>query len=66
MFKRLTGRTFVDYVNLTRMNEAERPLRERTLTITEIAGIVGRGNPNYFTKLYKQYKGMTPSQARLL
>ena len=42
MFKRLTGRTFVDYVNLTRMNEAERSLRERTLTITEIAGIVGR------------------------
>lgn len=66
MFKRLTGRTFVDYVNLTRMNEAEKLLRERTLTITEIAGIVGCSNPNYFTKLYKQYKGMTPSQARLI
>lgn len=66
MFKRLTGRTFVDYVNLTRMNEAEKLLREGTLTITEIAGIVGCSNPNYFTKLYKQYKGMTPSQARLL
>lgn len=66
MFKRLTGRTFVDYVNLTRMNEAERLLRERTLTITEIAGIVGCSNPNYFTKLYKQYKGMTPSQSRMV
>ncbi|AWP27384.1 AraC family transcriptional regulator [Paenibacillus sp. Cedars] len=65
MFKRLTGRTFVDFVNLTRMNEAEKLLRERTWTITEIAGIVGCSNPNYFTKLYKQYKGMTPSQARL-
>ncbi len=64
MFKRLTGRTFVDFVNLTRMNEAEKLLRERSLTITEIAGIVGCSNPNYFTKLYKQYKGMTPSQSR--
>ncbi|PJN55580.1 hypothetical protein PAEVO_23010 [Paenibacillus sp. GM2FR] len=66
MFKRLTGRTFVDYVNLTRINEAEKLLRERSLTITEIAGIVGCSNPNYFTKLYKQYKSMTPSQARQL
>ncbi|GAB6931043.1 AraC family transcriptional regulator [Paenibacillus sp. JCM 10914] len=64
MFKRLTGRTFVDFVNLTRMNAAEKLLGEMELTITEIAGKVGCSNPNYFTKLYKQYKGMTPSQAR--
>ncbi|MGG1879845.1 AraC family transcriptional regulator [Paenibacillus cisolokensis] len=64
MFKRLTGRTYVDYVNLLRMNEAQRMLREQRWTITEIASHVGCGNPNYFTKLYKQYKGMTPSQAR--
>lgn len=64
VFKRLTGRTYVDFVNLMRMNEAERLLREHSWTITEIASLVGCGNPNYFTKLYKQYKGMTPSQAR--
>nr|WP_238357594.1 AraC family transcriptional regulator [Cohnella zeiphila] len=63
-FKKLTGRTFVDYVNWYRMNEAERLLLESDLTVTEAADRVGCGNPNYFTKLFKQYKGMTPSQAR--
>jgi len=64
LFKKLTGRTFVEYVNVSRMNEAERLIRESNDTITEIAAMVGCENPNYFTKLYKQYKGMTPSQAR--
>ncbi|MGO4696685.1 AraC family transcriptional regulator [Paenibacillus sp. FSL A5-0031] len=66
LFKKLTGRTFVEYVNVNRMNEAERLLRESNDTITEIAAKVGCENPNYFTKLYKQYKGITPSQARKL
>ncbi|MNZ99909.1 Bifunctional transcriptional activator/DNA repair enzyme AdaA [compost metagenome] len=64
LFKKLTGRTFIEYVNVCRMNEAERLLHEGKDTITEIAARVGCDNPNYFTKLYKQYKGMTPSQAR--
>ncbi|NUU62250.1 helix-turn-helix transcriptional regulator [Paenibacillus agri] len=63
-FKKLTGRTFIDYVNLCRVNEAERLLLESNLSITEIAGRVGCDNPNYFTKLFKQYKGMTPSGVR--
>ncbi|MFX3634007.1 MAG: AraC family transcriptional regulator [Candidatus Pristimantibacillus sp.] len=66
LFKKLTGRTFVEYINMSRMNEAERLLREGKNTITEIAAIVGCDNPNYFTKLYKQYKGMTPSESRKL
>lgn len=63
-FKKLTGRTFIDYVNVYRMDQAERLLLETHLSITEIAGLTGCDNPNYFTKLYKQYKGVTPSQAR--
>nr|WP_028562444.1 AraC family transcriptional regulator [Paenibacillus pinihumi] len=63
-FKKLTGRTFIEYVNMRRINEAERLLRESDLTITEIAGLVGCDNPNYFTKLFKQYKGMTPRAFR--
>ncbi|MEK3883994.1 AraC family transcriptional regulator [Paenibacillus sp. PL2-23] len=64
MFKKLTGRTFIEYVNLCRMNEAERLLLDGTLTITEVAGRVGCDNPNYFTRLFKNYKGVTPSQFR--
>jgi AraC family transcriptional activator of pobA len=64
LFKKLTGRTFIEYVNAYRMNEAERLLLRTDLTVTEIADRVGCGNPNYFTKLFKQVKGVTPSQAR--
>ncbi|WP_168120580.1 AraC family transcriptional regulator [Paenibacillus sp. HB172176] len=63
-FKKLTGRTFVEYMNVLRMNEAERLLQESDDSITEIAGMVGCDNPNYFTKLFKQHKGVTPSAAR--
>lgn len=63
-FKKLTGRTFIDYINMVRMNEAERLLLDSDLTITEISERVGCGNPNYLTKLFKRYKGAAPSQVR--
>ncbi|GGI43986.1 AraC family transcriptional regulator [Paenibacillus marchantiophytorum] len=63
-FKKMTGRTFVDYVNGLRIHEADRLLRETDATVTEIAERIGCGNPNYFTKLYKKYKNYPPSEAR--
>ncbi|WP_019637050.1 AraC family transcriptional regulator [Paenibacillus fonticola] len=64
IFKKTTGSTLIEYVNFIRINEAGRQLRESDLTVTEIAEQIGCGNPNYFTKLFKQYKGMPPSQWR--
>jgi len=64
VFKNATGRTFVEFVNQHRMNVADRLLREGELTVTEIAERIGIANPNYFTKLFKQIKGVTPSEAR--
>ena len=63
-FKKLTGRTFIEYVNVYRMTEAERMLKYSEATVGEIANRVGCDNAAYFTKLYKQYMGMTPSEAR--
>lgn len=64
IFKKLTGRTFIEHINMSRVNEAEQLLLGSDLSITEVAGLVGCDNPNYFTKLFKQYKGMTPSALR--
>jgi AraC family transcriptional activator of pobA len=63
-FKKTTGCTWIEYVNLMRMNKAMKLLTDSDLTITEIAGLVGCGNPNYFTKMFKKYKGAAPSQLR--
>ncbi|MEK5642610.1 AraC family transcriptional regulator [Paenibacillus rhizosphaerae] len=64
LFKRLTGRTFVEYVNICRVKEARRLLTETNESVTEIASRVGLDNPNYFTKLYKKYMGTTPTRER--
>lgn len=63
-FKKTTGSTLIEYVNYIRINEAARLLSGSGLTVTEIAERIGCGNPNYFTKLFKQYKGLSPSQWR--
>ena len=64
IFKRMTGRTLVDFVNLYRVNQATALLRETTLTIADIAEKVGCCNANYFSKMYFRYKGISPSTAR--
>jgi len=64
LFKRLTGRTFIEYVNMCRVKEARRLLESTQDSVTEIAAKVGCENPNYFTKMYKRYMGVTPSRTR--
>lgn len=63
-FKAYAGRTFVDFLNLFRVNEAERLLRETTLTVTEIAEQVGFCNIHYFDRVFRAYKGRPPGQLR--
>ncbi|MFC5471129.1 helix-turn-helix domain-containing protein [Cohnella suwonensis] len=64
-FKQLTGLTFVQYVNLHRVQEADRMLRNTSLSVSEIADKVGCGSLQSFSKLYKQLRGASPSRARL-
>jgi len=65
-FKKLTGLTLIQYINLHRIYEAERLLRSTTLSITDIAEQVGCGSINSFSKIFKQYKGYSPMSARKL
>lgn len=63
-FKAATGKTFKEYLNMTRMNEAEQLLVNTDLPISEIATRCGYNSIAYFTSLYKQYKGNTPRSER--
>jgi len=63
-FKKLTGLTLIQYINLRRIYEAEHLLRTTTLSITEIAEQIGSGSINSFSKLFKQYKGYSPMSIR--
>lgn len=63
-FKKVTGKTFVEYVNLLRINAAEQLLINSSDPITEIAFNVGFGSVNYFSQMFRQYKRHSPSQCR--
>lgn len=63
-FKRITGHTFKDYLNLTRINQAEKALISTRKPITEIATECGFNNLSYFSAIFKKMKGVSPSALR--
>lgn len=66
IFKEVTGFTIIDYVNLTRLKEAQRLLRDTPLKITDIAGQVGFGNFSHFGKMFKAVTRMSARDYRRL
>jgi len=63
-FKKLTGRTFVEFLNLYRINKAAELLQGTNLPIGQIAAQVGFCNINYFDKVFKLCKQCSPMQCR--
>ena len=53
---------FIDYLTALRINEAERLLREKAITVKETAFAVGYQDPNYFSKLFKKVTGILPTE----
>lgn len=63
-FKMHTGETVLDYVTRQRMEQAASLLRERDLKLKEISAMVGYQDAKYFSKLFKEWSGMSPSDYR--
>ncbi|MCL1928493.1 MAG: helix-turn-helix domain-containing protein [Treponema sp.] len=55
---------FIDYLTTLRINEAERLLKEKSITVKEAAFAVGYQDPNYFSKAFKKLKGILPTEVR--
>lgn len=62
LFKKETGATFTSYVNQKRLDHAIFLLNATDMQIQEIASSCGIPDVTYFTRLFKQEKGMTPTQ----
>ena len=60
--KNRTGKTFVNYVNCTRISYATRLLLEEELTIGEISYKCGFNNIANFNRIFKKTKNCTPSE----
>ncbi|WP_455637878.1 helix-turn-helix domain-containing protein [Parabacteroides sp.] len=62
--KALTNMGVNDYINMIRIEKAAQLLTGSTMNITEISEAVGFEYPRHFSTLFKQIKGMPPSQFR--
>ena len=64
LFRQYTSYSFVEYLSLRRVQEAERLLTLPELTLTEIATRVGFGSAASFTRVFKEVYHALPSEYR--
>ncbi len=62
MFKKELGKSFIDYLNDVRIEKAKELLKNVKYKTYEVAELVGIADPHYFSKIFKKYSGMTPSE----
>ncbi len=62
MFKKEYGMTVSDYLTKTRMENAADLLKRKTHRLADIAEMVGYNDSSYFSKCFKKYYGVSPSQ----
>lgn len=65
IFKRETGKTFINYLTDYRMEKAMDLLLTQNEKTYIIAGKVGYSDPNYFSYVFKKQFGMSPSKYKL-
>ncbi len=64
MFLRLYGTTPIKYINNARLYRAEELLKNTEKPITELALECGFSDSNYFSRVFKAYRGKTPREYR--
>jgi len=62
IFKAYVGESFNGFMTRIRMEEAKRLLETTSLRQQEISEIVGYEDPKYFSKVFKKFFGISPSQ----
>lgn len=62
LFKAEMGQSIIDYFIDLKIEEAKRLIKEANYNFTQIAYILGYNNVNYFSRLFKQRTGITPSE----
>lgn len=63
-FKKITNKTFTQFVNEYRLVHASKLLAERPMSITEVCYECGFNNFSHFNKSFKKFTGQSPSKYR--
>lgn len=64
IFKEITKSTISSYINMCRVNEARRLISEEGFSVGRAACECGFDDISYFTKIFKKYLGVLPSQIK--
>ncbi|WP_340395203.1 AraC family transcriptional regulator [Paenibacillus sp. FSL E2-0177] len=64
LFKKETGFTISDFIQLERIEEAKRLIEVPEISLSDIASRLHFNDQSYFTKVFKKYTGITPKQFR--
>lgn len=59
-FKDITGHSLRTYQNVVKVRRAEELLRDKRLSVKDIALKLGYSDPNYFSTIYKKITGISP------
>lgn len=63
-FSRVTGKNFREYLNMIRVDHAQKALLTTSKSVAEICADCGYNSVSYFIQTYKQLKGVTPAMSR--
>lgn len=61
LFKKVTGETFVTYLNKFRIELAKEKLKDGQYMVYEVSEMVGYQNATYFSQVFKSITGVSPS-----
>jgi two-component system response regulator YesN len=64
VFKQETGETLNEYITKVRIEKAKELLQDKNYKLYDICYTVGYMDASYFTKIFKKYTGVTPSEYR--
>ena len=65
IFKQITGKTFIEYINDLRVRKAAELLADTQKSVTDICYMTGFNNPGYFTRTFKRSTGLSPREYRI-
>lgn len=64
LFKEQVGENYINYLTLKRIETAKQLLADGRLNVKNICNEVGYNDPNYFSRLFKRFEGVTPTEYR--
>ncbi|MBB6463657.1 hybrid sensor histidine kinase/response regulator transcription factor [Flammeovirga kamogawensis] len=62
--KTMTGLSTVDYINTIKLNKAKKMILSTDFSISEIAFKTGYSDANYFSRIFKKFNSISPTQYR--